>query len=211
MTLGTGILLSTILVLTAFALNQITKHGKWRTVGKWVGVMAACAALAGLAVWGWVEYQQRPQLVESLDDVKLGMSKLDVKLAKGEGTELLDDDGKPNNIWLYKSGSDTSLTIHFTGEAAEEPKVSIVCTEGGYSSLLGFNSFNSEDDVLQKLGTPSNTSVHAAGLTKLISFAPYKVAYHIAKGQVTEVCITSAGKIAFEDEYGKSDSKDIKP
>lgn len=206
MTIGTGIFLSTILVLIALGVYRISKAGMWRIVGKWVAGAVFLCVLAAVGLWGWNEYQGRPQAVDSLDGVRLGMSQLDLKLAKGKAEELLDDHGKPANMWLYKpsQNSSTALTVHFTGDNPEDLRVAIVCEEGGYSKLLGLGRFNSEADVVGKLGTPSSSSIHAGGLNKMISYSAYKVAYHIEKGAVKEVCITSTGKLAFTEEYGKA-------
>jgi len=54
MTLGTGIFLSTVLVLIALGLRQISKHGKWRVTAKWAGATVSIFMLVGLALWAWV-------------------------------------------------------------------------------------------------------------------------------------------------------------
>lgn len=84
MTLGTGIFASTILVLLAVALWQVTKHRRWRLVGTVLGVLVGLTALIALGVWGWTEYANRPTPQRSLAGIALGMVPVEVKLRKGE-------------------------------------------------------------------------------------------------------------------------------
>lgn len=84
MTLGTGIFASTILVLLAVALWQVTKHRRWRLVGTVFGVLVGLTALIALGVWGWTEYANRPTPQRSLAGIALGMVPAEVKLRKGE-------------------------------------------------------------------------------------------------------------------------------
>jgi len=149
-------------------------------------------------------------MVDTLDGVKLGMSQLDVQLAKGKPTDSeVDDDG--DAISVYSTSEGVFMLIVFRGDKPDQLKAAVVCEHGGYSTLLGLGKNNSEQDVLKKLGPPTSTSVHAAGLSKLISYAPYKVGYEIEKGQVQEVCISSTGKVSYGTEYGKSDSPKASP
>jgi hypothetical protein len=53
MTVGDGILWSTVLVLLAVAVHQISVHKKWKLVGKGIGFVLLLGAAAGLAIWRW--------------------------------------------------------------------------------------------------------------------------------------------------------------
>ena len=113
-----------------------------------------------------------------------------------------EEDGKFAMRWLLKPSeySDDSLVI-FYGDGKDSLRASIVCERGGYNRLLGLGRFNTEQQVIAKLGRPTSESVHSNGLFKLISFKRWNVAYEIQKGEVTEWCVTNSGSVAYTEEY----------
>jgi len=213
MTLGAGILWSTVLILTAAAVYQISVRKRWKTVGKAFGILILIGALIGGGVWGWIEYQDRPYVVEELGNVRLGMTPLEVKLAKGKptternATEQEDSDKFKTN-WIYGSG-DTYLWIVFYGKDPNGLKASIICKKGGYGKLLGLGKYNSEKDVVEKLGEPDHESISSDGLSKAISYTQWKVAYEITKGDISQLCITETGSISYPEEYAVVDIDDL--
>jgi len=208
MTLGTGIFASTVLVLFVLGIYQLTVRKRWRTVGKILGAAVVLLGLIVFGIWGWVRYQDRPKVVEILDGVRLGMSPLEVKLAKGapttEGQIAFDDSKKEfRQGWLFKPSDvlDEKLVVIFYGATKDKLVANIVCQSDGYESLLGVSRYTAEQAILDKFGKPTGTSIHVDGLSKLISYRPYKVAFEITKGQVSELCISSTGEVTFTDEY----------
>ena len=211
MSLGTGIFASTVLLLFAAALYQITIRQKWKTVGKvFVGVVLVGLVTAG-GIWGWTIYSERPSVVTELSGVRLGMNPLEVKLAKGapatENQPSQQEDGEFQITWVYSldDNAEEHTLVIFRGEKAEATSVAIVCESGGYSRVLGFGRFDSEKDVLEKLGPPTNESIRQNGLSKVISYKPWKVAYEIEKGLVADRCISESGKVSYTAEYGKAE------
>jgi hypothetical protein len=220
MTLGTGVVLSTLLIIAAVGIYQISVRGKWKIVGRVVGILLLCiGVLAGIG-WGWYSYANRPSAAQELEGVRLGMTPVQVTLARGEPTKksetAKDKDGEIRVGWTYQDTGTTDewTLVMFFGRSENELKASIVCRRGGYTTLHGLGRFNSEGDVLNKLGQPTNESIHKSGLSKIISFASLKTAYTITKGQVSEVCVTDTGAVTYADEYasttGSSKSGDTK-
>jgi hypothetical protein len=214
MTLGTGILLSTVLVLLAVAVHQVSVRNKWKVVGKIVGALIGMALLAGGGVWGWSRYQNRPKVVEVLSGVRLGMSPLDVKLAKGapKSEDLATKEKDEYRAgWVFnESDSGPSLLVLFYGSESTNLRVSIVCETDGYSTFFGLGRFSSEDAVIAKLGKPTRTSIAKDGLQKMISYEPYKVVFTIAKGAVTDICISESKGVKFAEEYQASQTEKTK-
>jgi hypothetical protein len=220
MTLGAGMVLSTLLIIAAVAIYQISVRGKWKIVGKVVGILLLCiGVLAGIG-WGWYSYANRPSAAQELEGVRLGMTPVQVTLARGEPTKkgeiAKDEDGQLRVEWIYQDPgtADEWIAVIFFGISENQLKACIICGRGGYTTLHGLGRFNSEGDVLDKLGAPTDESIHKSGLSKMISFGSLKTAYEIAKGQVSEVCVTNTGVVTYADEYpsitGSSKAGDTK-
>jgi len=84
MTLGDGILSSTVLILSAVAVWRATTNKKWKLIGKITAVIFALFATLGVAWYAYVQYEDRPQDLRQLADVKLGMTPVEVTLALGQ-------------------------------------------------------------------------------------------------------------------------------
>lgn len=216
MTVGSGILWSTVLLLIALGAYLISVRGKWRTVGKVaVGLFGVSGVLLS-AAWGWNRYEQRAQVVEELDGVRLGMSPLDVKLRKGApqngGEDAPTKDGDTYRVgWLYHATDNGPfLAVIFSGKSPSALQATIVCEQDGYNRPMGLGRYTSEDEIVDKLGRPTAVSIASNGLSKIISFEPYKVAFSISKGVVTEVCVTSSGVVSYTEEYDETNGASAK-
>src|SRR3954466_14558964 len=87
MTLGTGIFLSTILLLLALAAWQVSIHAKWKIVGKVAAGSVALCIVLGICIYAWTYIAglaARPSVVGPLGGAQLGTSPTDVKLALGK-------------------------------------------------------------------------------------------------------------------------------
>jgi hypothetical protein len=211
MTLGDGILWSTVLILLAAGIYLLSIKKKWKTFGKVLGVLILIGAAIGGGIWGWMKYQDRPVIVDELNSVRIGMSRLDLKLLKGEPdndpeprpqgdsgistlTWLYDDDEYGSQLWVILAGSEEKGYSAFR-----------ICQKGGYYNLLGIRENQSEQAVIDKLGEPTSTSIEASGLKKFINYEPWNVSYQIKKGKVTFLCISMLGKMTFDNEYGEKE------
>src|SRR6185503_8768735 len=122
-------------------------------------------------------YENRPRVVEELAGIRLGMSPVDVKLAKGApnnedhaNVERARDGGYSLD-WFFQNGSYSPRTdVIFYGKQIDGLRASIVCEKDGYSRPFGLGSYSTEADVLDKLGQPTNTSIAEDGLSKMVSF-----------------------------------------
>jgi hypothetical protein len=222
MTLGSGILWSTVLLLLAVAIYQVSTHHKWKTVGKVFGVLILCGVLISGAIWGWYAYQNRPQVVTELDGVRLGMTPLEVKLLKGAPTAASEMTQEPDRsaggeepspatfrlAWTFGNTQSFGgvLYVVFRGAARDHLKTSIICETDGYDKALGLGRFNSEREIVEKLGSPSEQSIDRQGLKKTISYKRWNVAYEITKGSVSSVCITASGRVRYRHEYDETES-----
>ena len=88
----------------------------------------------------------------------------------------------------------------------QDVRVSIICESGGYGDLLGLDRFDSEEDIVSRLGEPSGESISESGLSRIISFAEWKVAYELVEGRISQRCVTESGVVAYRDEYEEESS-----
>lgn len=138
------------------------------------------------------------------------MTQLDVKLLKGaptgesERSEHEEGGARFRLGWSYGDSQSIGgvLIVLFNGDTRDDVEVSIVCERGGYSKLLGLGRFDTEEEVIEKLGPPSSESINSEGLRKLISYKRWNAAYEITRGSVQEVCVTASGKVRYADGVG---------
>jgi hypothetical protein len=208
MTLGDGIFYSAVLLIVFFTIHQLSVRAKWKSVTKISAVVVlAVAVLAGVG-WGVYKYTDRPVVAEELDGVRLGMSPVDVKLAKGEpsdaGAAEKDDEGQFRMGWLFGDLSDDNaktLMVLFYGKDANNLTADVVCERNGYSQVNGVGRYHAEKDVIARLGNPTDQSIDKQALRKMISFKSLKTAFEITAGSVSEVCISSSGSVTYREEY----------
>lgn len=148
----------------------------------------------------------RPQTIGELGGVRLGMSPTDVTLALGKpfaSSRIQQDrDGGTHLIYVYSKGKndDHSLDITFHGAATSSLRVAVVCEQGGFASLLGFDKFSREEDVLRILGNPTHSSIRSDGLEKAVSYSKWNASFKIALGKVVGVCIHQGNFIQYDKE-----------
>lgn len=203
MTVGEGIVWSTVLVIVFASIVLLTKRQRWKTFGKVVGIALGLGAVVSAVTWLYYEYQSRPQVVSSLNGITLGMSELDVTLTKG----VPDETSKPDlasdgfrKVLLYKGSYDSYTYVILRGPE-EKIVVTEICDKGGYGRVLGFGEYSSESDVIRKLGTPSNVSVNEQGTAKLMSFSQWNAAFEVEKGSVVKICVTNRPQMRYSVEH----------
>jgi hypothetical protein len=198
MNTGSSLLLIAFCAAIGYGLYKIHQKKKWRLVVKILGGFC----LVGLVIWGGVYaclwYSERPQPIDKLGAISLGMAPVDVTLALGEpAKKTLSATGKTRYIYTDYSGYTTEYLIDFENEA-----VSTVCSEDYTNDFAGLGVYDREENVTKKLGLPSKTSINKNGLEKAISYEKYGVSFLVAKGSVKAVCATDSGGISYVEEYG---------
>lgn len=205
MTLGTGIFSSTILLLLAAVVWQITVRKKWKLVAKIAGgIVALCAAVSGgFYAWDYVaNLPPAPSVVTELAGVKLGMSPIDVTLALGKPDtagepSVSGEETRINYIYTHSYEPNYYLQVQFYGPDKFTTKAAIVCSR--HVKLLGFDLSSSEESVIQRLGEPDHTSISSDGVNKYINYYKWNVSYRIFKRYVAEMCIGMSGVVFAEE------------
>lgn len=188
MDLGTGIYSSTVLVLLAISVWQITKHKKWKLFGKvCAGLGAVCALVVGVGyLWNYVS--TRPKPLTEFEGVKLGASITDVTLTLGAPTNVF------GNRITY---DEKEIIADF--ESKKLQSLELLCSESPAKNVMGFDIYSRESDVIKKLGVPSRTSISSDGLFKLISYKKWNVAFGVRANSIHEICMSSS-EMEFPDE-----------
>ena len=214
MTVGDGIFWSTVLILLATGVYVLSVKRQWKTFGKVLGVLTLAIAVIGGGVWGYVRWDSRPYVVEEYRDIKLGMSRVEATLIKGApysglGGEISEvEEGESEDRTLYSlslyfdyfDNGDNYVVAVLWGTSEATLEVGRVCRVGGYADLLGFGPYSSEEQVIEKLGTPSSVSINSDGLSKWVNYDQWNVAYNIRAGNVGARCMTDFD-MSYSDEY----------
>jgi hypothetical protein len=205
MTLGDGIFYSTLLLVLAAAIYQVSIRQKWNLVGKIVGSLALLGAVSGGAYWLWDSHQSRAREVTELAGVRLGMTPVDVTLKLGKPIRQIrgdEDDAFTEAFFFGETEQAIDMFVLFSGETPTADRVCVLRQDlADPPNLLSFGLRESEERIIEKLGPPTSVSVHEAGLSKLISYDPFNVVYEINQGKVDRLCITSRPDMRFSDEY----------
>jgi len=157
MTVGDGIFWSTIILVIFASVVLITKSKRWKAFFKVFAIAVMLGIVVGVGFWGYAKYENRPQVMSSLNGIQLGMSEVDVTLQKGEPDQILELDPTPDGIrkFLLFKGSSDSYTYAILRGKKDAMIVTDVCDKGGYGRVLGFGEYSSEEAIIEKLGKPS--------------------------------------------------------
>lgn len=204
MTVGDGILWSTVLALVALAAWRATVSRRWKAVGIVTSVIAGLLALAAAGFWSWGRYEDRPQVATKLARISLGMTPVDVTLALGTPTSQTTANGKDGTVATYvyrhTDDSDYALIVMFE-QRQGKMRTSIICEDKGASSLLGFSRYASKGQILAKLGSPTHVSIRADGLSELMSYKKWKASFELEQGVVQGLCIFNSNVVVYTTEY----------
>lgn len=204
MTIGDGVFWSTVIFITFASIVLVTKKRRWGIFFKGLIIFVALGLVVGAGAWLYSKYENRPQVMSSLNGISLGMLEVDVTLQKGKPDQIDERDTAPDGfrkLLVYKGTSD-SYTYAILRGGKDSRVVTDICDTGGYGRVLGLGGYSSEKDVLEKLGQPTNVSISEQGTEKVYSYPQWNAAFELAKGTVTRVCVTNRSKMRFSVEYG---------
>ena len=174
-----------------------------------IASVVLCMIIGGAIYYvGHADSDHRPASVTigELDGVHLGTSPTDVTLSLGKpfASSKLESDGsgRAHLTYLYTKphNEDYALNITFFGRGGSSPRAVVICEQGGFANLLGFDKFSREQDVLRLLGQPTYSSVRADGLEKAISYSAWNASFKIARGNVVALCIHQGHFIQYDQE-----------
>ena len=110
MTIGEGIFWSTLIVIVFFSIVLLSKYKRWRTFIKVLTILAALGAAIGAGVWFHNKYVNRPQIMSSLNGIRLGMSEVNVTLQAGKPDDISELDPTPGGfrkVMIYRGSRDS--------------------------------------------------------------------------------------------------------
>ena len=173
-----------------------------------IALVVLCMIIGGAIYYvGHADADHRPAslTIGEMAGVRLGMSPTDVtlNLGKPSAASKLESDGsgRVHLTYVYTKpySGDYALNITFFGRGGS-PRAVVICEQGGFSNLLGFDKFSREQDVLRLLGQPTYSSVRADGLEKAISYSAWNASFKIARGNIVALCIHQAHFIQYDQE-----------
>ena len=147
---------------------------------------------------------QEPQPVNELIGIRLGMKPVEVKLNLGAPAtqKSLEPVGTYQSwVWTYQDSF-----IVFSGFSNTGTTVSRVCTyDFDDTRALLARIHTPEETLIKKLGPWKYESIASSGLSKLVSYPQFNVAYELTRGSVSQVCMfdggDGSGRITYREEY----------
>lgn len=206
MTIGDGIFWSTTLMVSFASVVLLTKSKLWIIFFKVMATLVVLGVVVGVGIWGYFKYENRPQVMSSLNGIHLGMSEVDVTLQKGKpyGVSEIIPTQHGFSKYLLFDVLDNSYTYAILRGKKDSMVVTDICDKGGYGKVLGFNGSSSEKEVFEKLGKPSNVSINEKGTKKFLSYPQWNAAFEVEQGKIVMVCVTSRPQIHFPIEYNET-------
>src|ERR1051325_2724248 len=174
-----------------------------------IALVVLCMIIGGAIYYvGHADADHRPAslMIGEMAGVRLGMSPTDVTLNLGKPSAPSklesDDSGRIHLTYVYTKpyNGDYALNITFFGHSGSSPRAVVICEQGGFSNLLGFDKFSREQDVLRLLGQPTYSSVRADGLEKAISYSAWNASFKIARGNIVALCIHPGRLIQYDQD-----------
>ncbi len=203
MSIGDAIFLSSLL-LSVVGLYAATKdRWNWKRIVKWAIAAPTASALVILGgIWVYDKIEERPVLQTEFEGIRLAATESDVLFLKGKPYAVIESD---KELWAYLADPDEQRA--FLLVSLRDGKVRWVgytesTREGHRPRLLGFTIGSKYEDIVEKLGKPSNVSTSKDDLSRVASFANYNVFFEFRKGRVTEYGIfdSKTGPVRRTDE-----------
>jgi hypothetical protein len=208
MSLGTGIFLSACLI-SFVALFALTKdRWNWKrlvTLGLGLPVLVGSIGLASLQLYRAYEGRLKPQ--DEFMGVRLGATPADLRFLLGEPEKARSS----SDQWVFPVEAEhpdaqgglliarfKQGTLRHISYTSEEPT-------SRSPILLGFRMGSHYDEVLERLGKPSNISEPIDRGRRLLSFARYQAVFEFERGRVVRYGLYNPelGAALYEDEPPK--------
>lgn len=200
MSTGGSLILIAVFSAIGFAIYKIHQKQKWKLVGKIIGGIIALGLLIGAGIYTYFWYTNLPYETTQLGKVSIDMTPVEVTLQLGKPSgDNTDDSGVRRFVYVDYGSLD--YFIKFEKDSTGTERLTTACSGDYMNDIFGLDVYDSEENVTKKLGEPTNTSVNKDGLSKMISYDKWKVAFLIEKGEVKQTCITKSGKVTFIEEY----------
>ena len=196
MTLGDGILASTVLVLLSIAIWQIVGRLKFLFTLRNIAVAVALSCLATLGFMAWQRYEQRPKKPDEVRNITLGMTQADVlvELGKPSDPKIRNNEKHITDLWNYES-EDLSFYVAYD---SDNKKVVAMCEQSPrLQTPFGYKM--TQKDITEKLGEYASASYTKNQLMKRIDFPNFNVAFYVQGGLITAYCVSEDAKIALGD------------
>jgi hypothetical protein len=179
MTIGTGIFLSTLLLVLTFIVNRT--RSRWNVKKSFIVIMAISALLFSVFITIYL-IQERPQVQNELWGVKLGDTIEEVSYLKGKANTVLGKDGHYDSSFVYDSEK-PKYVVSFV----DNKVVSVQALFGkkhDYTKIQGVWSFGDEKSVEDKFGKPDESKLVADGSIRKYKYNKYHLVFLFKKTKI---------------------------
>lgn len=223
MSLGSGIFLSTLIIVVFMTFRYIGERSNLKKILKNLAIWVSGGICAiALLIWGYDYYQNFPAKQTTYYGISIGMSKPDVGYVMGEATQVGEMSKDPKfkgwymitnpkeipggkNIFNYDhweyGPSDFEPRIDVNFDQKTQKVIEISCysryDKGNCESILGISTGTSEENIVEKLGKPNKEKIYGpnGGLTKTLLYQHLNLKLHLEKKAVYSLMITTSEDI----------------
>jgi hypothetical protein len=194
--IGTGIFGGSVVIGSVALYISTRDRWKWkRLLLRAALTLTALIAIVGAFIWGQNVYENRVVKKTEFQSVRLQDTIADIKFKKGEP-----DQQNENGLVFNTPSGDGQIFV-----GLKDGRVKMVLYRGDCPfcyNIYGLGVGTSYDEVIEKLGPPSFTSISKDSLERLLSFEEAGLVFHMAKGKVTSFGIynPSLGAVRFKEE-----------
>lgn len=219
MELGTGIFLSAVFLGIIILFIATKDRWNWKRVSlSLVSLFILIPALIGTGIWIFQEWENifpaKPVKMKGYYQINLGMSKDEVMYVQGPPTEVIADDSNPDmkgwqevvpvkdipegknindyNLWSYQEDQYSHrLNVEFNPKTAKV--ISIGCFKDSYgcTEIYGLKSSSSEEEVINRLGSPPHSKLE--GVTKTLSYPDLNLKFYLTQTKVYSLFVSEGG------------------
>jgi len=209
MSIGTGIFLSTLLLVSITLFKIKGDSWNWRRIVKWVLAVSfvfLIALVVGERVHDYLE--ERPTIQTQFNGLQLNFLPGDVKFAKGEPNSAQDSERWIYDVGDAKLGEEASYFIKFKNGKVRFILYTANVWRVQEPYLLGFKIGSSYQEIQGKLGQPSYISKSADELQRMLSYDNLNAFFSFRQNQLIAYGIyqVSDGPMKFRDDPVKSET-----
>jgi hypothetical protein len=186
MSLGTSVFMSAVLLSIVVLFIATKDRWNWKKLASWLfGVAVAVPLVAVLGLYAYSYIAELPKAQLFFWDIPLGATESDVKFFKGAPTEIPDKDH-----WVYKEEKNRSSDdkLQYLVEFKEGKVRSVLVFTSSHflyaPELQGIRHGASQQQVIEKFGSPSHVSISEDDLTRILSFEQFNLVFFLRENRV---------------------------
>jgi len=193
MTIGTGIFLSTFLVVI-LALYGITKD-RWswkKIITRTILLFVSIGVISGAGFWGYNKHQSRAILQTGFAGIKLSDSKADVLLKRGKPEDMLQANEVEYPVIFFYPDVEVKINNNKVINISQSD------TDIHHRKVSGLGIGSAYNEIIDKFGKPTSTHISEDNLRETLEYENYNLTFAMEKKTVVTIQVFDP---KLKDEY----------